>query len=199
METISKKLIICKACSWIDDNKSVYVEDGYEAWDNFPDGSRENLTAMVNVTREQIDENSFRILYNVKDRAGNPAEQKIRMVTRVVEDVHKTIEQIREVVERRLGEIEPRTRFIATIMDSASFVGTLIFWIVMLLVLIYFGPRFLNLIVISYQVNMQQRKVAFNDYVDAYEFWYAFRHPNWTKERREHVAHQTYHKRYHDT
>jgi len=121
------------------------------------------------------------------------------MVTRVVEDVFQKIEMVYKVIQEVYGELEPKTRLIDTIAAQITFVGRIIFLIVFLLILVYFTPRFWNLANISYQVNVRHRKVPFNQYVDAYEFWYAFSHPSWSKEKREHVAHQTYHKMYHDT
>jgi len=192
-------LVYCKVCSWVDYTVSYSEEKhgGYEAWDTFPDGSKDDLTNLVVITREPINETEFYVVYNVRDRAGNAAVTKRRRVIAVVEDVHKDIQLIKKEFERRFGELEPKTRGLDRFLES---VWTVVWWVlfgVVAMSLWYFIPRVWNFIAVLIALT-QGEEVPFEKYMEAFDFWYTIRHPMMNKVKRERTIHQQYQKKYHD-
>eukprot|EP01088_Endostelium_zonatum_P002500 TRINITY_DN1307_c0_g1_i1.p1 TRINITY_DN1307_c0_g1~~TRINITY_DN1307_c0_g1_i1.p1 ORF type:complete len:912 (-),score=135.45 TRINITY_DN1307_c0_g1_i1:123-2756(-) len=174
-------LIYCKICSFVD-TSATWSEDrngGYSAVDIFPDGSRDDLTSLVTVTKQIVNDTEFNLVYNVRDRAGNAAPTKVRRVISVVEDVHKDIMLMKAVIERRFGELEPKTTRLDAFFDTVWRVLWWVLFIIVMLALWYFIPRVWNFIAVLIALSSGE-EVPFEKYMEAFDFWFTIRHPMMT-------------------
>eukprot|EP01089_Gocevia_fonbrunei_P015086 TRINITY_DN4310_c0_g3_i1.p1 TRINITY_DN4310_c0_g3~~TRINITY_DN4310_c0_g3_i1.p1 ORF type:complete len:661 (-),score=127.32 TRINITY_DN4310_c0_g3_i1:65-2047(-) len=194
----------CKVCSW-EDPAGEFLEwrdGGFYAYDITYEGQRINLTDKVITTGPIYEsENVSYVLYDVSDEAGNKAVTQKRYIIKEVEDVHTTIQTMKMLLEDKYGKLEHRTESVEAKVKLFDILGSLlryaafIFGIFALWILV---PKIMGALRVAYAVHITHGKVTLDEFLEAYDLWYMFSHPTWSRTKRQRVAHQSFQKLYYD-
>lgn len=196
----------CKVCETVFTYSGEQFDEdrvgGYQAWVEYPDGSKRDLTGRVATRAVALNSTHTQILYEVE--FGGQRTGGRRMLITLEEDKHRDIEMLKEQllpalrtqVKSEVGheiriEAERKGRsivyrYLGELWDYFRWLG----FIVLVVLFFLTVPPILHAAYIVYGKN--RRDVTRGDFEDAYIYLCNFVHPFWSKSKREKEAHLLY-------